>query len=50
VRHRLVVYADQTAPLIEFYDARSQLVAINALGTVEDVTERAIEALTPFAD
>jgi hypothetical protein len=25
-------------------------VAINALGTVEDVTERAIEALTPYAD
>jgi adenylate kinase len=50
VRHRLDVYAEQTAPLIEFYDARGQLVAINALGTVEDVTERAIEALIPHAD
>ncbi|MCW2495840.1 adenylate kinase [Jatrophihabitans sp.] len=50
VRHRLEVYAAQTAPLIEFYGERSQLVAINALGTVEDVTERAISALTPFAD
>jgi adenylate kinase len=50
VRHRLEVYAQQTAPLIEFYGARSQLVAINALGTVEDVTERAIEALTVYAD
>ena len=49
VRHRLDVYAQQTAPLIEFYDKRSQLVAIDALGTVEDVTERAIDALTPFA-
>ncbi len=50
VRHRLEVYAEQTAPLVEFYDARSQLVAINAQGTVEDVTERAIEALTAHVD
>jgi adenylate kinase len=50
VRHRLEVYAAQTAPLIEFYSARGQLVSIDALGTVEDVTERAISALTPFAD
>ncbi|PZS17580.1 MAG: adenylate kinase [Pseudonocardiales bacterium] len=50
VRHRLEIYAQQTAPLVQFYDNRSQLVAINALGTVEDVTERAIDALTPFAD
>jgi adenylate kinase len=50
VRHRLEVYSGQTAPLIEFYRDRDQLVAIDALGTVEDVTERAIDALTPFAD
>ena len=50
VRHRLEVYAEQTAPLVEFYAQRSQLVVINALGTVEDVTERAIDALSPFAD
>jgi adenylate kinase len=49
VRHRLEVYSSQTAPLIEFYGTRDQLVAIDALGTVEDVTERAIEALTPFS-
>jgi adenylate kinase len=50
VRHRLEVYSAQTAPLIEFYRDRGQLVAIDALGTVEDVTERSIEALTPYAD
>ncbi len=50
VRHRLEVYTAQTAPLIEFYRDRGQLVAIDAIGTVEDVTERAIEALTPHAD
>lgn len=49
VRHRLDVYVEQTAPLIEFYTGRRQLVVIDALGTVEDVTERAIKALAPYA-
>ena len=50
VRHRLDVYAEQTAPLIGFYREAGKLVAIDALGAVEDITERAIEALTPYAD
>ena len=50
IRHRLDVYARQTAPLIGFYREADQLVAIDALGAVEDVTERAITALSPFAD
>jgi adenylate kinase len=50
VRHRLDVYAQQTAPLIGFYREAEKLVAIDALGAVEDVTERAITALSPFAD
>lgn len=50
VRHRLEVYELQTAPLIKFYGQRGQVVSIDALGTVEDVTERAITALTSFAD
>ena len=50
VRHRLEVYAQQTQPLIEFYRQRKQLVEIDAHGTVEDVTERAIDVLTPYTD
>ena len=50
VRHRLEVYTSQTEPLIDFYRSADKLVAIDALGAVEDVTERAISALTPFAD
>jgi adenylate kinase len=50
VRHRLDVYAAQTAPLIGFYRDLGKLVAIDALGAVEDVTERAIAALEPYAD
>ena len=49
VRHRLDVYALQTRPLIEFYDSRKQLVGMDALGPVEDVTERAIALLNPFS-
>ena len=50
VRHRLEVYAAQTAPLIDFYREREKLVSIDALGAVEDVTERAITVLTPHQD
>jgi adenylate kinase len=50
VRHRLVVYTQQTSPLIDFYRGRSQLVVVDALGTVEDVTDRAIESLVKAAN
>ncbi|HEU5268517.1 MAG TPA: adenylate kinase [Jatrophihabitans sp.] len=50
VRHRLDVYAEQTSPLIDFYDRRGQLVVVDAVGAVEDVTERAITALTAAAN
>jgi adenylate kinase len=50
VRHRLEVYDKQTAPLIGFYRDAGLLVAIDAVGTVEDVTERAISVLKPLAD
>ena len=49
VRHRLDVYAEQTSPLIDFYGKRGQLVVVDAIGAVEDVTERAITALTAAA-
>lgn len=45
VRHRLQVYAEQTAPVTEYYARQGLLVAIDAMGTVEQVTQRATEAL-----
>ncbi len=48
VRHRIEVYADQTAPLIGYYAQRGLLVGLDATGPVEDVTERAIDALRPY--
>ncbi|MDQ6875021.1 MAG: adenylate kinase [Actinomycetota bacterium] len=48
VRHRIEVYADQTAPLIAYYAQRGLLVGLDATGPVEDVTERAIDAIRPY--
>ena len=48
VRHRIEVYADQTAPLIAYYAERGLLVGLDATGPVEDVTDRAIDALRPY--
>ena len=45
VAHRLHVYAEQTTPLIDFYAALGLLVGVDAMGPVEDVTERAVGAL-----
>ncbi|MEP6697159.1 MAG: adenylate kinase [Pseudonocardiales bacterium] len=50
VRHRIEVYADQTAPLIAYYAERGLLVGLDATGPVEDVTERAIDALRPYGE
>ena len=48
VRHRLEVYYEQTSPLIGFYAEAGVLVGIDAMGPVDDVTDRAIAALRPF--
>jgi adenylate kinase len=50
VRHRLEVYAEQTAPLIAFYATRGILVGIDATGPVDDITDRALEALRRYED
>ena len=50
VRHRLEVYADQTSPLIGYYGDRGLLAGVDATGPVEDVTDRAINALRRFGD
>lgn len=46
VRHRLEVYRDQTAPLIDIYDDRGVLVKVNAIGEIGEVTQRIVDALS----
>jgi adenylate kinase len=45
VRHRLEVYREQTAPLSGFYEQAGLLSQIDAIGEIDEVTRRALEAL-----
>lgn len=45
IRHRQEVYAEQTQPLIDLFDARGIVVRVNGLGSVEDVSKRIADAL-----
>ena len=45
IRRRLEIYAEQTAPLTAGYAERGLLVVADALGDVDDVTERLLAAL-----
>ncbi|MCU1602261.1 MAG: adenylate kinase [Frankiales bacterium] len=48
IANRLKVYANETAPLVGYYASRGLLVGIDATGPVDDVTQRAIDALRPL--
>lgn len=48
IRHRLEVYQEQTSPLVSYYADEGLLVGVDATGTVEDVTARALQAIRPF--
>jgi adenylate kinase len=48
IRHRLEVYYDQTSPLVGYYAEHGILVGIDAMGPVDDVTERAVDALRRY--
>jgi adenylate kinase len=45
VRHRLEVFANQTYPLVEYYQRRRILVRINAVGQVDAISEQIFATL-----
>jgi len=45
VRHRLDVYAEQTAPLATLYAGRGLLVQVDGMGAMDDVTSRLLAAI-----
>jgi adenylate kinase len=46
VQNRLDVYAQQTAPVFDWYEqSGAKVVTIDAVGRVDDVTKRALEAI-----
>ena len=46
VRNRLAVYQRQTAPVLEWYQHQGTgIVTVDAVGSVDDVTRRALDGL-----
>ena len=47
VRNRLAVYQRQTAPVLAWYEQNGTRIAtVDAMGSIDDVTQRALDALT----
>jgi adenylate kinase len=49
IARRLEVYEEQTSPIIAFYRSEGILLTIPAIGTVSEITEQAITALSRLA-
>ncbi|HEX5017057.1 MAG TPA: adenylate kinase [Actinomycetes bacterium] len=45
IRHRLEVYREETAPLVDYYRERQLLRTVDGVGSVEDVTSRILAVL-----
>ncbi|GAB4008293.1 adenylate kinase [Glycomyces albus] len=50
IKNRLKVYAEQTEPIIGYYERHGKLVRIDAIGEVAEVTERAMSAIRASAE
>ncbi|MGB5512859.1 MAG: adenylate kinase [Woeseiaceae bacterium] len=46
IGNRLEVYRERTEPLINYYEKRNKLTSINAEGSIDEVYERLVQALT----
>jgi adenylate kinase len=45
IARRLSLYEEQTRPLLDFFDARGQLVEVDGVGTEDDVFERLVKVI-----
>jgi adenylate kinase len=45
IRHRMALYDEQTAPLLDIYGARGLVTKVDALGAFDEVTARILAAL-----
>lgn len=48
IRTRFKVYQEQTAPLLDLYNARGIVTHIDGLGEIEEVTDRILAALSRY--
>jgi adenylate kinase len=46
IRERMRVHEDQTAPLLEYYGARDLVVTVPGMGSIEEVSEAILKALS----
>ena len=46
IANRLSVYANQTEPIIKYYEGANLLKTISALGEISDISKQAIAALS----
>ena len=45
VRHRLNVYDEKTAPVVDFYRQHGQLTVVDGVGALDEVFTRIVEAI-----
>lgn len=45
IRHRLDVYASETAPIVDLYASRGLVSEVDGLGSIDEVTERLLSAV-----
>ena len=45
IRNRFRVYRDETAPLLDFYEGEHELRTVDAVGTLDEVFNRALQSL-----
>jgi adenylate kinase len=50
VRNRLNVYNEQTAPVVDFYRQKGNLVCLDGVGSMDEVFYRIVEAINPTSD
>ena len=50
VRNRLNVYNEQTAPVVDFYRQKGNLSCVDGVGSMDEVFNRIVEAMSPTSD
>lgn len=45
IHNRLIVYREETAPLLDFYQEEHELKTVDAIGTLDEVFDRLLQAL-----
>jgi len=50
VRNRLTVYADQTAPVVDYYRNQGKLTCVHGVGSMDEVFTRIVEAISPASE